>query len=309
VSSLVALTKGKKYRLEAKWFSVIRQSPPELGVALVSPQIRSAVRAAQDAQVAIVFASEFSTEGADHDTMNLPGDENALIEAVARTNPRTIVVLNTGNAVYMPWISQVQGVLEDWYPGEEDGRAIAAILTGAFDPSGRLPITFPRETTVQPVAVPAQFPGIDGTVNFGSSAAALDIGYRWYQANHLRPLFAFGYGLSYTSFTWGDATIRKSSGNITVSLKVKNTGPMRGVDVVQLYIEDPQVTGEAPEQLKAFARVVLPPDGSRNVTLKFPLDALQIYSHGVFITVPGRYRVRIGDSSGSQSIHFGVNIA
>jgi beta-glucosidase len=308
VSSLVELKEGKKYRLEAKWFSVIRQSPPELGVALVSPQIEAAVRAAQDAQVAIVFASEFSTEGADHVTLNLPGDENALIEAVARANPHTIVVLNTGNAVYMPWIKHVQGVLEDWYPGEEDGKAVAAILTGAFDPSGRLPITFPRAVTAQPVAAAAEFPGVDGTVTFGSGDAALDIGYRWYQVNHVRPLFPFGYGLSYTTFDLSDARIQGSTRKITVSLLVKNTGPVSGVDVVQAYVGDPPGAKEPPEQLKEFARVSLRPETSSKVIINIPVESLQVYLHGEFETISGTYEVNVGDSSTRILIHFDVNV-
>jgi beta-glucosidase len=309
VTTVVRLKQNKNYTFEARWFSVVHRGPPELGVALVSPEIKAAVKAACQARVAIVFANEPSTEGADHNTLNLPGDENALIKAVAKANHHTIVVLNTGNAVLMPWLHQVKGVIEDWYPGEEDGNAIAAILTGAFDPSGRLPITFPASATAQPLDSPAQFPGVDGTVSFGSGSAALDIGYRWYQAHHVTPLFPFGFGLSYTTFALSDATIRKSYGNVTVSLLVTNTGSVPGADVVQLYVKDPASAGEPPEQLRAFTRVALRPGTSREASVSFPLDSLQVFSHGDFHTVPGRYEVNVGDSSSSQSVHFNINVS
>jgi beta-glucosidase len=308
-TTLVKLRARRNYTLEARWFSVIRQSPPELGVAYVSPQIRAAVRVAQHAQVAIIFASDLSSEGADQDSMNLPGDQNALIEAVAEANPHTIVVLNTGNAVYMPWINHVQGVIEDWYPGEEDGRAIAAVLTGAFDPSGRLPLTFPASTTPRPVASAAQFPGVNGTVNFGTGDSGLDVGYRWYQTHNIRPLFPFGYGLSYTTFGLSDASVENHSGTISVSLLVTNTGSVSGADVIQVYVKDPAATGEPPEQLRAFARVALGPGSSRIVTMNFPVASLGVYSQGNSRTFSGTYGVNVGNSSGTQSIHFQVGVS
>jgi beta-glucosidase len=209
----------------------------------------------------------------------------------------------------MPWINHVQAVVEDWYPGEEDGTAIAAILSGAFDPSGRLPITFPSSTTVRPVASAAQFPGVNGTVSFGTGNAALDIGYRWYQAHNVTPLFPFGYGLSYTTFALSDASVQESSGSISVSLLVKNTGSVSGADVVQAYVKDPASTGEPPEQLRAFARVALRAGSSRRVTMSFPVDSLQIYSNDNFVTVPGAYGVNVGNSSSRQLLHFSVNVS
>jgi beta-glucosidase len=259
--------------------------------------------------VAIVFADEVSTEGADQTSFSLPGDENALIEAVAAVNPRTVVVLNTGNPVLMPWLNHVAGVIEDWYPGEEDGNAIAAILTGTFDPSGRLPLTFPANATQQPVAFPAQFPGVDDTVNFGKGASALDVGYRWYQAHHVKPLFPFGFGLSYTTFGLSRPSIHSNSVDIFVSATVTNVGTVRGTDVVQAYVRDPVAAGEPPDQLRAFARVTLAPGESRAIELSIPVDSLQVFSEGISRSFPGTYQVNIGNSSSAQSIHLDFNIS
>jgi beta-glucosidase len=308
ITTVVKLKTGKNYTLVARWFSVIRQGPPQLGVAFVSPQIEQAVAAARRSQVAIVFAGEVSSEGADQNGFSLPGDENALIEAVAKVNPDTIVVLNTGNPVVMPWLHQVQGVIEAWYPGEEDGNAIARILTGTFDPSGRLPITFPASAAEQPVASPDLFPGVDDTVSFGTGSSALDVGYRWYQAHHVAPLFPFGFGLSYTTFSLSDPQVRSSSGDISVSLRVTNTGSVAGADVVQVYVKDPTGANEPPEQLRTFARVTARPGQSRLVTLTFPVDSLQILSQSHFETVPGTYQVNVGDSSSDLAIHLDVDL-
>jgi beta-glucosidase len=309
MTTLVKLQTGKNYKLEARWFSVIRQGPPELGVAFVSPQIEKAVAVARRSQVAIVFADEVSSEGADQTSLSLPGDENELIEAVAAANPHTIVVLNTGNPVTMPWLHQVQGVIEAWYPGEEDGNAIAAILTGSFDPSGRLPITFPTSATEQSVDSPAQFPGIDDTVDFGNGTAALDVGYRWYEAHHVEPLFPFGFGLSYTTFALRDPSVQKNARDINISLTVANTGRVSGADVVQAYVRDPASTNEPPEQLRAIARVFLSPGSSRPVTLTIPEESLEIFVGGALRKVPGAYQVNLGSSSSEQSIHLNLNIS
>ena len=302
MTTVVKLRAGTTYTFKARWFSVVRQGPPELGVLDVTGQLRAAAAVARRAKIAIVFASEPSGEGADQTSFNLPGDENALIEAVAKANPHTIVVLNTGNAVLMPWLSHVEGVLEAWYPGEEDGAAIANVLTGAFDPSGRLPITFPASAIAQPLTSPAQFPGVDDEVSFGSGAAALDIGYRWYQAHDVAPLFPFGFGLSYTKFDLSHASVHLDRTKVVVHLTVTDTGRRLGADVVQVYVGDPSSVGEPPEQLRAFIRVVLGPSTSKLVTLTVPLASLDVFLNGEFETVAGNYRVSIGQSSSDLSV-------
>jgi beta-glucosidase len=302
MTTAVHLVAQKTYRFAARWFSVIREPPPALGIRDVTPEIRAAVVVARKAEVAIVFASAPSGEGVDQASFDLPGDQNALIEAVAKANPHTIVVLNTGNAVVMPWIDHVQGVLEAWYPGEEDGVAITHVLTGRFDPSGRLPITFPASTSDQPTTAPSEFPGVDDTVNFGAGDAALDVGYRWYQAHDTVPLFAFGYGLNYTSFDLSHARVQVNNGRVFVSVTVSNTGERAGADVVQVYVRDPATTGEPPEQLRAFARVTLPTMSSRTVDLSIPVSALDVYLNKSYKLVAGTYSLSVGQSSDDLSM-------
>ena len=198
IATTVHLREGHHYRFGARWFVVRHHVSPTFGIEDVTPQIRTAVALARRSSVAIVFAGDFTTEGADRSSLSLPGDENALISAVAAVNPHTIVVLNTGGAVLMPWLKHVAAVLEAWYPGAQDGAAIAAVLRGAVDPSGRLPITFPTSVKEQPTASDGAFPGVDSVVDYGTATSALDVGYRWYQAHDVTPLFPFGYGLDYT---------------------------------------------------------------------------------------------------------------
>lgn len=309
MSTVVQLQRGHHYTFSGVWFTVSRKGPPEFGITDVTPEIRAAVSAARHATVAIVFAGKSSTEGADQDNLSLPGDENTLIEAVAAANPRTIVVLNTGGPVVMPWLNDVQGVLEAWYPGQEDGAAIASILFGAVDPSGRLPVTFPTSLAAQPISMPAQFPGLNDVVNFGTGPAALDVGYRWYQANDVTPLFPFGYGLDFTTFSLSNASHEVSGGNIVVNANVSNTGDQTGVDVVQAYVKDPAKADEPPEQLRAFLRVDLPHGASRTVTLTIPISSLAVYLNGGFHTLAGTYDVSIGQSSANLPLTVKVDIS
>ena len=167
-----------------------------------------AATTAQQAQVAIVFASYPESEGSDLTNISLPNGQDAMIEAVAAANPNTIVVLNTGGPVLMPWLSSVKAVLEAWYPGQDDGAAIASVLFGDVDPSGHLPQTFPTSLSEIPTASPTQFPGVNGQVAYSEG---LDVGYRWYDAEHVTPLFPFGYGLSYTSFRFSHLTVTPGS--------------------------------------------------------------------------------------------------
>jgi beta-glucosidase len=200
----VQLTGGRPYRVDLAWEPVDQQTPSgestispsslTLGWAYVTGRIDAAVAAARRADVAVVFAGDFNSEAFDRPSLNLPGDENALISAVAAANPRTVVVLDTGGPVLMPWLAQVKGVVEAWYPGEQDGFAIAALLYGDVDPSGRLPVTFPATDALTAVATPAQWPGVDLTASYSEG---LDVGYRFYHATGIRPLFPFGFGLSF----------------------------------------------------------------------------------------------------------------
>ena len=309
MSTTVRLRAHRLYAFSAKWFAVAKQGPPRFGIVDVTAQIDAAAALARHSQVAVVFAGASSGEGTDQQSLDLPGDENALISAVAAANPRTVVVLNTAGAVLMPWLARVSAVLEAWYPGEEDGTAIAAVLTGEVDPSGRLPITFPTSMSAQPMSAPAQFPGVDSVVNFGSQSASLDVGYRWYLANAVAPLFAFGYGLSYTSFKLSGASVRKTSSGVLVHLAISNQGARTGADVVQVYVRYPRSAGEPPEQLRAFERVLISPDSAKELALSIPWSGFQIYRNGSFTTVQGQYGVDIGESSANLAFHFRVELS
>lgn len=276
----------------------------------------AAAAAAASAKVAIVFANNYESEGSDLTTLNLQNNQDAYIEAVAAANPHTIVVLNAGGPVLMPWLSQVKGVIEAWYPGQEDGDAIAPILFGTVDPSGHLAETFPASMSQMPTSAAADFPGVNGTADYSEG---IDVGYRWYDANNVAPLFPFGYGLSYTTFTFSDLSIspkqlsNTTSGPgasscgcngqgtrmVTVSAKVTNTGTVAGADVAQLYVGDPAVAGEPPRQLEGFSRVELQPGQSRIV--HFTLDGHELSywdaAANGWVLPDGTFSVSVGDSS------------
>ena len=164
----------------------------------------SAASLAASSSVAVVFASLGESEGSDLTSIDLGSSDDSLIWSVAAANPHTIVVLNTGSAVTMPWLSSVAGVLEAWYPGQEDGTAIAALLFGNSDPSGHLTVTFPTSLSQVPASTAVQWTGQNGTVQYSEG---IDVGYRWYDTKALTPLFPFGYGLSYTSFSFSNLKV------------------------------------------------------------------------------------------------------
>jgi beta-glucosidase len=266
--------------------------------------IPAAASAAAAAQQAVVFVNDRETEGADRSSLALPGNADQLIAAVAAANPRTVVVLNTGAPVLMPWLSQVAGLVEAWYPGQDDGAAIAQVLFGQANPSGHLPVTFPASADQTPVSTPQQFPGVGGKVDYSEG---IQVGYRWYDQNGVTPLFPFGYGLSYTTFRYSNLHVTPSALHAAgqngplaeVTATVTNTGKVGGADVAQLYVSDPSSAGEPPRQLAGFQRVNLAPGQSAQV--HFPLDARSLsywndQANGY--TVPdGTFTVYAGDSS------------
>ena len=150
------------------------------------------------------MSDDTESEAADRAGLNLPSAQDELISAVAAVNPHTVVVVNAGAPVAMPWLKQVAAVLDAWYPGESNGTALAAVLFGKVDPSGHLPVTFPQSLSQVPASSPSQFPGVNGQVDYSEG---IDVGYRYYDANNETPLFPFGYGLSYTKFRFSNLTI------------------------------------------------------------------------------------------------------
>jgi len=289
---------GRQYRMTMRWFDY-DGNVPEVGWQDTTPMIQQAAAAARQAQVAIVFAGSESTEGADNTTLDLGGAQDQLIEAVAAANPDTVVVLNTGGAVLMPWLAQVRAVLEAWYPGQVDGTAAAALLAGDVDPGGKLPVTFPTsDRTTSVSSSSALWPGVASTVNLAASGGGgLDIGYRWYQAHHVPVLFPFGFGLSYTTFSLSRLAVRRTRSGYVASVTVRNTGASAGSDIVEAYLRFPAGAGEPPLQLAAFGRASLGPGQSGTVQLSVPASAFSIWQPSGFTAVPGRYVLSVGDSS------------
>ncbi|HEY5357023.1 MAG TPA: glycoside hydrolase family 3 C-terminal domain-containing protein [Streptosporangiaceae bacterium] len=277
----------------------------------LAPGISQAVAAAKSARTAVVVVSDNTeTEAADRPSLNLPSAQDELISAVARANPRTVVVIDAGAPVAMPWLGQVAAVVDAWYPGESNGTALASVLYGQTNPSGHLPVTFPRSLAQVPAATPAQFPGVNGRVLYSEG---LKVGYRWYDAQGLTPMFPFGYGLSYTRFGFSGLRIASSRAAgaagrlVRVTARVTNTGRVTGSDVVQLYLGDPAVTGEPPRQLKGFQKITLGPGQSTRVT--FTLDAHDLsywnQSANGWVVPAGAFRVYVGDSSALADLPLG----
>ena len=296
-SALVHLQAGRHYRVTIDGpSSTLTWSD----AATTARSIGQAVAQAKASDVAVVFASAPESEAMDRPTLGLGGGQDALISAVARANPNTVVVLNTGSAVTMPWLDSVRGVLEAWYPGQEDGNAIAAVLFGDVNPAGKLPVTFPASLSQVPASSTAQWPGTGGQVRYSEG---LKVGYRWYDARHSAPLFAFGSGLSYTTFRFGGLRVvadpRHPQAPVTVRAEITNTGSRTGTDVVQAYVGDPAATGEPPRQLKGFEKVTLAPGRTRQVTIELDPRAFAQWDTAAngWTVAAGRYQVLVGDSS------------
>jgi beta-glucosidase len=225
----------------------------------------AAAKAAAGADVAVVFGYQKTGEFADLPDLHLQGGGDALISAVARANKNTVVVLETGSAVEMPWLDQVRGVVEAWYPGEQQGPALAALLFGDAGFSGHLPMTFPKSVADVPTRTPQQYPGVvdASKIRQVQYSEGLAIGYRWYQQQEISPLFAFGYGLSYTSFSYSELRVSSHS----VRFEIRNTGHRTGTATPQAYLT---VAGEPGKRLAAFDRVTLAPGASTTVQLAIP---------------------------------------
>jgi beta-glucosidase len=280
------------------------------GERTTTPDIAAAVTAAKAADVAVVFASYSTQELSDLQGIDLPGQQNDLITQVAAANPHTIVVLNTGSAVTMPWLDKVAGVIEDWYPGQENGNAIASVLFGDVNPSGKLPVSFPKSLADVPAATAQQWPGQDDKIDYSEG---MYVGYRWYDAKKIEPLFPFGYGLSYTTFAMSNLEVGTpdAAGNTTVTATVTNSGSTAGAEVAQLYVGQPADNGEPPKQLKGFQKVSLAAGASATVT--FPLTSRDLAhwddSAGKWVTSAGDYSIMVGDSSTNLPLTSTVTVA
>jgi beta-glucosidase len=261
-----------------------------------------AARHASECEVAIVFVEQWTAEGHDVPDLSLPGDQDALVSAVAAANRRTVVVVESGAQVLMPWRSEVAAVVEAWYPGACGGEAIAAVLTGTVCPSGRLPVTFPagedqlpRPRLHDPDST-ASSPGLPrvGAFSEDYDIEGADVGYRWYDRTGQTPVFPFGFGLSYTSFSYSDLTVDSAGADagpaVSAALTVTNTGERSGIDTPQVYVRPPAGGQQGTARLAGFARVPLDPGESRRVEVNLEPRVFASYD----VNLPG-WRWAAGD--------------
>ena len=268
----------------------------------------TAAAAARHADVAIVFVTKYEMEGYDSPDLTLPQGQDALVAAVAAANPNTIVVLETGNPVVMPWKDRVKGIVAAWYPGQAGGQAIAEVLTGKVNPSGRLPVTFPASTADLPRPDPPGFGTPEEeplTVDYTEGA---DVGYRWFAEQGRAPLYPFGYGLSYSRFRYSDLRLRGKS-DLTVTFVVRNEGDRAGADTPQLYLTS--MGGAKVLRLSGFQRVMLAPGESRQVELQ--VDSRLLASFDVkakqWRVSAGRYGMVLAEYAGATGESAEVRLA
>ena len=306
VQKAVALEAGREYLLKVEFAKTSPHIMVAVRVGCLPPipadALERAVALAASSDVAVVCvgtSGEWESEGSDKLDITLPGQQDVLVERVAAVNPRTIVVLNTGSPFAMPWLDKVAGVLEAWFPGQECGNAIADILFGDTNPSGKLPQTFPVRLEDHPAYL--NFPGENGKVYYGEG---LFVGYRYYEKKKIVPLFPFGLCLSYTTFSY--SPLRLSAQDIgpddtlQVSVDVTNTGERTGKEVVQLYVRDEQALLQRPEkELKGFAKVQLEPGERKTVMLSIARDGLAYYDDlaRAWVAQAGEFEVLVGASS------------
>jgi beta-glucosidase len=275
---------------------------------------QSAAALASNSDLAIVFAYQWESEGADLPGLSLSADQNALIERVAAANPHTVVVLESGTAVTMPWIDKVAGVVEAWYAGSSGHKALARVLVGDVNPSGKLPITFPKDESELPHPTITPAPPRDPATDMGNRAAlpknyvvnyteGAEAGYKWFEAEHKQPLFPFGFGLSYTSFAY--STLSVDSAAKTVTFTVTNTGNRAGAEIAEVYAQLPNGADESSyRRLVGWQRIPLAAGESKTVTIPIDSRVLETFdeAHNNWSFAPGDYSVFVGGSSESTPL-------
>jgi beta-glucosidase len=285
----------------------------------------SAAALAKTADVAIVFASQWESEGMDLDSLSLPDHQDDLIAKVAAANPHTIVVLENGSPVTMPWVDQVNGILEAWYPGSRGADAVANLLFGDVNPSAKLPITFPKSdadlphltVTKPPVESTTKDGDSEGWKNIAAGLPAfqikydegLKVGYKWYDAEKKDVLFPFGYGLSYTTYSYSNLKVAPGK-NVRVSFTIANTGTRAGAEIAQVYAALPASTGEPPKRLVGWSKIKLNPGESKDVTVEIDPLYLSVFnaSRHAWELIPGDYTLMAGPSSRSLPLKESVNL-
>jgi beta-glucosidase len=273
--------------------------------------IDEAVEAAKKADVAIIAGgwthgynkyawtdNAYDAEGTDKPDMEMPFGQNELIEAVVKANPRTIVVLLGGGPIDVSaWVNKVPAIIQAWYPGSEGGHALANILLGRVNPSGKLPMTFPKTLAESPAHALGEYPGDSVTVHYNED---IFVGYRYFDTWKVDPQFAFGHGLSYTTFNYSNMQVVTAGQSATVTLTITNTGKLAGAEVVQLYVKDNTSTLRRPEkELKGFEKIFLQPGESKKVSIALHKDAFQYFNDGTdqWILEPGSFTLMAGSSS------------
>lgn len=272
--------------------------------------IQEAVKAAKGADVVIYVGgwihgfsdawndNWFDSEGVDKPNITLPFGQEELLKAVQTANANNVVVLFGGAATDMTsWEGQAKAILQAWYPGMEGGTALAKILFGEVNPSGKLPMTFPKKLSDSPAHALGTYPGENGKVEYKEGVL---VGYRWYDTKKIEPLFPFGHGLSYTTFAYENLAVTKQGNQVIVKLAIKNTGDAAGAEVVQVYVKDDSASVERPEkELKAFSKIFLKPGESQAVEFTLNEDAFQYYDEDKkqWALEPGKFTILAGSSS------------
>lgn len=288
-------------------FAALKRALPQAKLSFDSgyAAAATAARAAQ-ADLVIVFANRWEGEFQDAGSMELPQGQDALIARIAAANPNTVVVLQTGNPIALPWLGQVRAVLQAWYPGQEGGQAIADVLTGRVNPSGHLPLSWPasiEQTPRGPIAGLGLPPRTPVRIEYTEGSEA---GYRWFARQGTQPLFAFGHGLSYTRFE--HAGLRVTRGRVPqASLSVRNSGDRAGADVVQLYLVSR--AGQRLQRLVGFARVELAAGEQRDLQLRIDPRLLADWAGDGWLLPAGRYRFALGASAAQLSATFELDLA
>jgi beta-glucosidase len=277
--------------------------------------LNAAAKLARNSDLVIVFAWQWESEGMDLPNLGLPDNQDALIEQVAAANPHTVVVLESGTAVTMPWIGKVAGVVDAWYAGSSGHRALANVLVGDVNPSGKLPITFPKsEQDLPHLVIPPAPPRLrdQGTAPVNADAPpsnyavdyteGAEVGYKWFQAEHKTPLFPFGFGLSYTTFAYSALSV--DSAAKTARFTVRNTGARAGTEVAEVYATLPKGSDESFQRLAGFARITLAPGKSQTVTVPIDPRVLQTYDETAahWNLAPGSYQILVGPSSANTPL-------
>jgi beta-glucosidase len=262
-------------------------------------QADSAAKLAAESDLAIVFANQWTAESVDVPNLSLPDNQDAIIDAVANANNKTVVVLETGGAVLMPWLNKVSAVVSAWYPGTNGGEAIARVLSGEVNPSGHLPITFPASESQLPHTTVPGYPEVKDArieVTYHEGAA---VGYKWFELNNHKPLFPFGFGLSYTEFAMSNLQAKSNNGQLSVNFTVKNIGKLAGKEVAQIYVAPVNTKWEAPKRLGAFKKVNLKPGQTTNVSLTVDPRLLAMFDSNskTWTIAEGEYQVMLASSS------------